>query len=93
MKKNIGCEKCNNKFTSIKAKKYHQKTSCINSVKEEKITVKDLLLKQEEEMKKMKEEIEILKSPNQSKKSKEYESVYIAYLREFMNNNQYIYIK
>jgi len=40
---------------------------------------------------KMKEEMEILQSPKQSNKPKGYESVYMAYLREFINSNQKIY--
>jgi hypothetical protein len=58
--KKYECENCGKKFSTGKTKNYHQETSCIKGNKDNKITMKELLLQQQEEIKKMKEKIETL---------------------------------
>jgi hypothetical protein len=55
-KKTIECEGCGNKYTTEKAKKHHQYTSCIN--KKERIDIQKILALQNEKINKLQEIIE-----------------------------------
>jgi hypothetical protein len=77
----IKCEFCNKKFAILMSLKRHQKNNC---------KLKDKV--KDDEIKKLKQENEILKSKNrQITNIEKYNSMYILQEREFLNNKQPVY--
>jgi len=67
-KKKYECENCEKKFSTEKTKKYHQESSCIVD-KKKKETIKEILVRQQEEIDRLKEEnIKNKRKPGRPKK-------------------------